>query len=329
MSYTPEILREANQIISRRRSEAQSTYDARHLEILREIPEVKQYESHMAETGLAVIKALGMGSDSERYLNELSRTNLHVQSCIRAELKKHGYPENYLEVPYTCKKCEDTGFVGGFACSCRKELLRKLNIDALCKTSPAALCRFDNFSLDYYSDKTDEKYGVSPREKAEEIFEYCKAYAEDFEKNSGSLYVWGATGLGKTHLSLAIANVVAENGFDVLYGSAQNILSNLEREKFDRGNRNDAEKRVLGCELLIIDDLGSEFSTQFTVSALYNIINTRINLSLPVIISTNLSHAEMEARYSQRIVSRIIGNYESMMFIGRDIRQIKYYEDKE
>ena len=156
-----------------------------------------------------------------------------------------------------------------------------------------------------------------------EILEYCKCYAEDFSPDSESLYMHGATGLGKTHLSLAIANVVAEKGFRVIYDSAQNLLSSLEKEKFSYSNSGEREKEVLECDLLIIDDLGSEFSTQFTTAAVYNIVNTRNNRSKPVIISTNLTDTELEAKYSQRITSRIIGEYVSLLFIGRDIRQLK------
>jgi len=133
----------------------------------------------------------------------------------------------------------------------------------------------------------------------------------------------GATGLGKTHLSLAIANVVAEKGYRVIYDTAHNILSSLEREKFSYSNTGEREKEILDCDLLIIDDLGSEFSTQFTVAAIYNIVNTRINRSKPVIISTNLTEKELEEKYTQRVTSRIIGNYVSLLFIGKDIRQIK------
>ena len=157
-----------------------------------------------------------------------------------------------------------------------------------------------------------------------EIFEYCRCYADDFGKCSDSLFMHGATGLGKTHLSLAIANVVVEKGFEVIYGSAQNLLSSLEREKFGGGS-GEMEKELLDCDLLIIDDLGSEFSTQFTVACIYNIINTRINLGKPVIISTNLTGEELEAKYTQRITSRIIGSYVSLLFIGKDIRQLKKF----
>lgn len=323
MSYGKETLLKATQILESRRSKAQRIQLAHHMEVTEKIPEIAKYEAKLAETGLAVVKAFGMGKDAEDYIRQLSEINTALQAVIRNTLKENGYPDNYLETPYNCKKCEDTGFVGGYVCECRTELLKSIAKDNLASVSPSKSCTFDNFSLDFYPLPADETTGVSPRKRMAEVLEYCKCYAEDFDDESESLYLHGATGLGKTHLSLAIANTVAENGFKVIYDSAQNILSSLEREKFSHNNSGEREKEILDCDLLIIDDLGSEFSTQFTVAAVYNIINTRLNRSKPVIISTNLTKNELEAKYTQRVTSRIIGGYISLLFLGKDIRQIK------
>lgn len=323
MSYSKATLSKATQIIESRRNKAQRTQLARHLEVTEKLPIISKYEEELSVTGLAAAKAIGMGKDANKYIEELSSLNLSIQDAIKSVLKENGYPENYLEVPYTCPKCQDTGFSGGYVCECRKELLKELAGLELASVSPSEKCRFDNFSLDYYPLPVDSRLGISPQKRMSEIFEYCKCYAEDFSPESESLYMHGATGLGKTHLSLAIANVVAEKGFRVIYDSAQNLLSSLEKEKFSYSNTGEREKEILDCDLLIIDDLGSEFSTQFTTSAVYNIVNTRNNRSKPVIISTNLTDTELEAKYSQRITSRIIGEYVSLLFIGRDIRQLK------
>ena len=323
MSYSKDALSKATQIIEGRRNKAQRTQLARHLEVTEKLPIISKYEAELSVSGLAVAKAIGMGKDAKQYIEELSSLNLSIQDSIKSVLKENGYPENYLEVPYTCTKCDDTGFTGGYVCECRKELLKELAGIELASVSPSEKCRFDNFSLDYYPLPVDSRLGVSPKKRMSEILEYCKCYAEDFSPDSESLYMHGATGLGKTHLSLAIANVVAEKGFRVIYDSAQNLLSSLEKEKFSYSNSGEREKEVLECDLLIIDDLGSEFSTQFTTAAVYNIVNTRNNRSKPVIISTNLTDTELEAKYSQRITSRIIGEYVSLLFIGRDIRQLK------
>lgn len=324
MSYSKDTLLKATQILENRRSKAQGIRTARHAEVTAKIPAISEYETKLSQTGLAVVKALGMGKeDAQNYIERLAQINGEIQALIKSALRENGYPENYLDTPYTCKKCEDTGFVEGYACECRTLLLKEIAKESLASVSPSANCTFDNFMLKYYPLPVDEATGVSAQNRMAEILEYCKCYAEDFGTDSESLYMHGATGLGKTHLSLAIANVVAENGFKVIYDSAQNILSSLEREKFSYGNNGEREKEILDCDLLIIDDLGSEFTTQFTVAAVYNIINTRLNRSKPVIISTNLTQNELEAKYTQRVTSRIIGGYISMLFLGKDIRQIK------
>lgn len=323
MSYSNKTLSKATQILSERRAKAQKIREERHDEIINLFPDIAKYEAQLSKSGLAVIKAFGMGNDAQKYIDELSRINLTIQQAIGNLLENKGYPRDYLSTPYTCKKCEDTGFIDGYFCDCRKEILKEISKNELSSVSQSRKCRFDNFNLDFYPLRVDGNLGISPRKRMTEIFNYCKAYSEDFDEESESLFFYGATGLGKTHLSLAIANTVTEKGYNVIYDSAQNILSSLEREKFGGISAGIREKEILDCDLLIIDDLGSEFSTQFTVAAIYNIINTRINTSKPVIISTNLFEKELETKYTQRIASRIIGNYVSVLFIGNDIRQLK------
>ncbi len=323
MSYSKATLSKASQILESRKSKAQRTQLARHLEVTERIPLIAEYEAKLSQTGLDVVKAIGMGSDAEEYIKQLSQINLSCQQSIRKLLVENGYSEDYLDIPYTCKKCNDTGFRGGYVCECRKELLKELAKKELASVSQSENCNFDNFDLIFYPQPVDGQLGVSPQKRMANILEYCKCYAEDFDFDSESLYMHGATGLGKTHLSLAIANIVAEKGYRVIYDTAQNILSSLEREKFSYTNSGEKEKEILECDLLIIDDLGSEFSTQFTTAAIYNIVNTRINRSKPVIISTNLTEKELEDKYTQRVTSRIIGNYVSLLFIGKDIRQLK------
>ena len=273
----------------------------------------------MSSAGLATIKALGMGADdAKEYIRKLSEINLAAQTQRSLLLKNAGFPENWLDVRYSCKKCEDKGFVNGIMCDCFKELLKSLEYEKLCSNLPVNNCRFDNFKLDYYPDGI----GTSPRQRMESVLNYCKTYATDFSKKSSSLLLYGHTGLGKTHLSLAIAGKVVEAGHGVIYSSAQNLFNKLEKEKFGRSDGN-TEENILGCDLLIIDDLGAEFTTQFTVSALYNIVNSRELEDKPTIISTNLTPEQLLSTYSERIASRILNNYTLLRFDGTDIRQIK------
>lgn len=326
MNYDVAVLQKVTAELERRRHTAELERQRRHDKAVELAPEIIACEQELSKTGLAVVKAMSMGENADEYIRELAKINLLIQDRIKQLLIKAGLPEDYLVTHYTCKKCSDTGFVEGRACSCRAELLKQTALGVLSKNSRALNCSFANFDISLYPDEIDERYGISAQKHMADILEYCRSYAEDFDTSSQSLYMHGATGLGKTHLSLAIAGCVTQRGYNVIYGSCQNLLSKLERERF--GGYRDAsgtsfENEILDCDLLIIDDLGSEFSTNFTTAAIYNIINTRINRSLPVIISTNLTIKELEAKYTQRIASRIIGGYTSLLFTGRDIRQIK------
>ena len=149
------------------------------------------------------------------------------------------------------------------------------------------------------------------------------AVAERPAKTYNPLFLYGGSGLGKTHLSTSIAKVLIERGFDVVYDSAQNIISDFEYERFGRGYGDMSDSRTdkyFDCDMLIIDDLGTEMANQFTVSCLYNIINTRINHSKSMIISTNLAQNEIRERYTDRITSRLFGDFMVMKFTGKDIR---------
>lgn len=319
MAYSKETYKKAEQELAQRRNRALAEREDRHRIAVESIPEILETEERMSAAGLATIKALGMGAvDAKEYIRKLSEINLNAQAQRRMFLKKAGFPEDWLDVHYSCPKCEDKGFVNGIMCDCFKDLLKSLEYEKLCSKLPVGNCRFDNFKLDYYPDGA----GTSPRRRMESVLNYCKSYATDFSRRSPSLLLYGKTGLGKTHLSLAVAGKAVESGYGVIYTSAQNLFNKLEKEKFGRSDGN-TEETILDCDLLIIDDLGAEFTTQFTVSALYNIINSRELEGKPTIISTNLTPEQLTSTYSERIASRILSNFVMLYFDGSDIRQIK------
>ncbi len=325
MSFSKDVLLAAQTELAKRKSKAENLQQQHRNEVLLRIPEIAAAERELAQTGLDVVKAIGMGADAETYLKNLAKTNLALQAKIKSLLKGNGYPEDYLQTDYVCKKCEDTGYIEGSPCSCRKILLRELALKKLYENSQAARCTFETFKLDYYSNENDERFGINVRNQMNILLDYCRHYADDFDCNSPSLYMFGQTGLGKTHLTLAIAGKVVAQGYNVIYDSAQNIFNRLEKEHF-RYSKNEeydgAQQELIDCDLLIIDDLGSEFTTQFTIAALYNVLNTRLNRNKPVIISTNLDAKALEEKYSPRISSRIMGGYTPLHFLGNDIRQI-------
>ena len=319
MAYSKETYKKAEQELAQRRSRALAERENHHRIAVETVPEILEAEEKMSRAGLATIKAVGMGAaDAREYIQKLSEINLEAQAQRRLLLKSNGFPEDWLDVHYTCKKCEDKGFVSGIMCGCFKELLKSIEYEKLCSKLPVGNCRFDNFKLDYYPDGA----GTSPKKRMESVLNYCKAYAADFSRRSPSLLLYGKTGLGKTHLPLAIAGNAVEEGYGVIYSSAQNLFNKLEKDKFGKADAN-TEEAILDCDLLIIDDLGAEFTTQFTVSALYNIVNSRELEGKPTIISTNLMPEQLTKAYGERIASRILSNYVMLYFDGSDIRQIK------
>lgn len=319
MAFSRDTYEKADREMKRRLDEALFAREKRHAEAVAKISEILEIEDTMARAGLATIKAVGMGNGGEEYIRSLAETNLKAQERRRKLLVQNGFTEDWLDVRYTCPKCQDKGTVGGYVCECYKLLLRSIEYEKLCSKLPVNKCSFDNFRLDYYP----EGAGISPRRRMENVLGYCKAYADDFSHSSPSLLLYGKTGLGKTHLSLAIAGKAVEAGYGVIYMTAQNLFNRLEREKFGRGDGENTEQSILDCDLLIIDDLGSEFSTQLTVSALYNIVNCRGLEEKPTIISTNLTPDELKNTYSDRIASRILSAYTILQFDGADIRQLK------
>lgn len=320
MTYTTAEYEKARRELERRRKDAEQKQQMRHDEAIAKCPELVKIEQEMAAAGLAAIKALGMGEDSAAYIKKLEKINLDAQKKRAELLKQNGFPEDYLKIKYTCPLCSDKGFKDGKMCRCQKLILRSMAYEKLCGHFPLDKCRFDNFDLRYYSDGSD---GISDRERMRAVFEFCKNYADDFDRRSPSILMYGGTGLGKTHLSLAIAGQVIGKGYGVIYASAQNILNKLENEKFGRSERVGTEESLIDCDLLILDDLGAEFSTQFTTAAVYNIINSRRLSGKPTVISTNLSLKQIESAYTQRVASRILSEYTLLKFEGTDIRQIK------
>ncbi len=325
MNYSREIFEKAQEIIEKRKSDAEN----KNIALMRLFegiePEYKKQRAEMINSVKEVIKAIDMTPEKAAGLVQTQKMrNLAAQEKIRELLKKHNMPEDYLEIKYFCPVCEDSGFINSRLCECHISLLKDLAFEEAGKKSPLKFCRFEDFRLSYYSDEKTSAKELSPREKMSDILDFCKFYAADFDTSSQSVLMQGSTGLGKTHLSLSIAGEIIKKGYNVLYNSAQNMFNELEKERFGKSQDKGAyEAMILECDLLLIDDLGAEFQTNFTTSALYNIINTRINMGLPTIISTNMSFVEIEKTYTQRISSRILGEYEILRFDGKDIRQIK------
>ncbi|MGI5895733.1 MAG: ATP-binding protein [Oscillospiraceae bacterium] len=316
--------------LSARRERAFAEWNRRTDEIAQKVPEISALQKELTGTNVKLTKIIiEHPENAKELIDELRVRNVEAQDMMRKLLQWHGYPEDYLTVHFTCPKCEDTGFVNGVRCGCLNEILRNLSVDELNSVSPLQLCDFSTFELYYFSSQPDPRLGVVPRETMGKILAYCQKYADTFTMSSPSIMMLGATGLGKTHLSLAIAKQVILKGYHVLYCTAQDILRKIEREHFSRSIVEDETlQTVLDADLLILDDLGAEYNTPFNVSSVYNIINTRMNFGKPTIISSNLTSQELEERYTERVVSRLLTQYTYLRFIGEDVRQLKLREKK-
>ncbi len=326
MAYSKQTVKSADELLEKRRKAAIEKAQANLFAAYEKIPELEQIDKALQQTGLNVYKSALMGLEGlDERIEKIKRENLMLQQERKNLLVKNGFPEDFTEEKFHCKKCKDTGYVGIEMCICKKKAL------SLAAFSSAGLGKslkdqsFDNFDLNYYSDKAEEGK-TSAREAMRSILEKSKEYVKCFDADgSSNLLFTGKTGLGKTHITTAIAKGVIEKGFDVVYDSAQNIMHAFEMQRFERDEtaKFDAD-RFFSCDLLIIDDLGTEFRNSFTQSALYNLINTRINNMKPMIVSTNLDDMKaFKKTYDDRITSRFIGNFRTFHFEGNDIRLIK------
>ncbi len=322
MAYNQENFRRIRDQLAARRTHAEATAEDHRHYFHAMSPEAAEIDRALGRTSMRLfeIACRPASPEKDKALDDLRRENLSLQQARRDLLRHLGLPEDYTDPHYTCPVCRDTGYTDtGAMCACFK---KALTMEAFRSGGIGHLAdrqSFDNFSLDYYKEGAE-------REQMRCNLTAAREYAETFlPGRSGNLLMLGPTGLGKTHLSTAIARRVIERGFDVRYESAQNIISAYEHDRFHSG-RGDTEFQADSyehCELLIMDDLGTEFQTSFSLSCLYNLINTRLNRGLPTVISTNLSAADIRSRYDDRIASRLLGHFRPLVFAGSDIRYQK------
>jgi DNA replication protein DnaC len=323
MPYSREVYSAAESKLADRKRKAEQENEHLKNVLYEKLPRLKKIEDELAQTGIkAAQEILSFPSNIENKIQQLKDKNLSLQAERAELLTENSLDIHMLDVMYQCDKCKDTGNKDGKLCECFKALLKEEACRLANVGSLLPLSTFESFSLKYYREDRVEEYGITAHEQMKRIFTYCKKYASNLSDGKENILMLGQTGLGKTHLALAIANSAAAQGLAVIYDTAQNIFSKMEDENFGR-----SEKRytplVLDCDLLILDDIGAEFVTNYTISALYNIINTRILSHKPIIISTNLAKSELTTKYNERIVSRLIGEFTMLRFFGEDIRQLK------
>ena len=291
----------------------------RRAEVHAALPEVEKIDRTLSLTGLKIFEASLKGETGE--IERIGRENSELLAKRAEIMKTAGFAPDYTEIKYECEKCGDTGTIDNSMCSCMRKKLVEAGIKSSGMSDLIKKQSFENFSLDYYKQSPENYRRMSA------ILDVMKKYAETFSPStSGNIAMFGSTGLGKTHLSSAVAAKVIENGNDVYYTSATNMFADFEEKRFGSSTSYDVTgdiSQYFTCDLLIIDDLGAEMINQFTVSCLYNVINTRINRKKPTMLSTNLSQDEFKKKYWDRISSRVMGEYLVLPFFGEDIRRKK------
>ena len=320
MAYSTDVLIRARARLAQAREDRESE-NRQHLATAYErVPRLKEIDMRLRQTmALAAQAVFTQGGDVQEAMDQARRANLALQQERRELIAEH-FEEGDLDDSPICDACGGSGYVGAAMCECLRELCRQEQKKELTVLS-AGKETFSQFRLDYYPDRIDARTGINIRSIMEKTFHTCRRYAMEFSERSGNLLFSGGTGLGKTFLSACIARTVADRGYSVVYESASHLFSKMERAKFsgDEAARREAEKYT-ACDLLIIDDLGTEMGGQFVTSALYTLVNDRILSGKATIISTNLNTEDLEKRYSPAVASRIRGQYKRVTFLGEDIR---------
>ncbi len=327
MAYDKKILAAARRALERDRAAHTEELEARRRDVYARQPRIRAIDRELSTTAAAVLQAaLRAGDDPSAAIAGLRDRNLALQDERAALLREIGLPGDYLTAAPLCPKCGDTGYQGSATCGCVKERYARLLREQLSVTLPVRDQNFAAFRLNLYSSRPDGRLGLSPRENMEDNLFRCKEYAKKFGAGSPNLLFTGSTGLGKTFLSTCIADAVSARGFSVAYDTAINIVAAYETIKFGSGDGQAAAERAARYEradLLIIDDMGTEMGTAFTVSALYNLVNIRLMAGRPMIINTNLPPEALGEKYSPAVASRLLGEFEALRFFGDDIRMNK------
>ncbi len=306
-------------------TKAERIKSERQEEIYEKIPEIREIDKTLRGTSIGIIKAINSREkEKSELIAELRENNEILQMQKKHLLVKNGYTEDYLQDVYECKYCNDTGFIDGEKCKC---FIKKIT-DTLHKKSfiekRVEKENFETFNLDYFDkDKID---GISPKENIVSIYEECFEFSQKLPYIYKNYIFYGNPGVGKSFMCNCIAKAGLDKGARVVYLMADTLFKNLAEIRFNRGDEsanNEFYKQVHECDLLIIDDLGSEFITDLSRAEFFNLMNSRMIEEKSTIISTNVPFSKLYELYSDRIVSRIIDSYTVCQFIGNDIRAVK------
>ena len=320
MGYSAEVMQRARARLAQAKADRESENQQHMTEAYNQVPRLREIDRQLRLTmAMAAQAVFASGGDVNEAMEAAKAKNLALQR-EREQLVNLYFEEGYLDDSPVCDRCGGSGYLGSTMCECLAELCRQEQKKELTFLNVGRET-FEQFRLEYYPDRIDPKLGINIRAVMEKTYQTCRKYAYGFTERSGNLLFSGDTGLGKTFLSACIARTVADRGYSVVYESAGHLFAKLERAKFN-GDENAREeiKKYNECDLLIIDDLGTEMPGQFTTAALYSLVNDRLLSGKAMIISTNLNVDDLGRRYSPQIASRLRGSFTRVAFLGEDIR---------
>ena len=320
-----ELYQEAMRAVALRRQTARANAEDARAAAEAAVPALRHAEEEVRVRGVRCALAGASGKDRTAAAAALAK----AKQDLTALLASSGRPADALEPHFTCKKCQDTGTFEGHTCICVHKLMQKLRREEIESLSSLSISSFDTMELRYYPNTMDDKLGEPVRSYMGSLLAELRAYAEEFDRSSESLMLFGNAGLGKTHAALAIAGIVLEKDFDVIYVSSPDFFSKLEALHFGADPGGEEEtllQTAAGADLLILDDLGTEFNSSFFLSTLYSLLNTRLGAHLPTIVTTNITDgALLEKLYTEKISSRLSA-FVPCLFAGQDIRSQKAQE---
>lgn len=331
MTMDGKLLYKARQTLRERKEQNEAEHDRRCAEVYSKIPTILHLEKRLRMLiSQTVAVALKTASNPEETLANIESESAALLAERAEILASNGFSPTYLDEVYACELCHDTGYTGtGAMCSCLKKLYEDERSSQLSVLDRLGSVSFMDFCLDYYDNtKKDPKIGLTPRQCMELVLNISKQYCADFGAQSKNLLFRGGAGLGKTFLCACIAKNISAKGFSVVYDSAGAVFESFENRKFSKDlscvdDANEKVHKILSCDLFILDDLGTEMVTTLTQSALYTILNTRLSQGKKTIICTGLSGAETASKYTPQIVSRLEGEFETLLFIGEDVRSVR------
>ena len=317
MRTKDELFRAAQREISARRQRAVMQAETERRAAFAANPALAAADDAHMRAGLSLAKAAALGGDMDAARAALAEADKALADVVKAA----GYSEEAFQPKYSCPLCQDTGMRNGIPCQCVADAARRLRREEINAASPLGLCQFSTFDVTRYPDTVEPELGISARAYMTKLLNYCQNYAAKFSSKSTNLLFMGHSGLGKTHLALAIADAVLEGGHDVLYTSSAALAARLGREHFDYASGDEWLTACQEADLLILDDLGTEYITPLTISVLYELINTRMLTERPTIYTTNITDQSVfVARYTEKVASRMLGGCKMFKFFGTDQR---------